>query len=240
MDVVVQVWGYREPDMDQTLRAVRDQYTPPGTDVTVEAWVTPHASPCATMDAARSVHGVSVYDAPRGKLSARNAAHASAVGRGTDVVVSWDGDAPPLHDEVLAALLEPHADPAVVATNGWYEHAGDRARLYDTLRTLDYYTLRPIYGRLSSLSAPAWEHAGPFDTTVNEHNVASIRKEEEVQFRRRVEEVGVMETVKEAVVHGDSRRYDCVAGRVIPWAERPEWCEKRGGATGFAPARRQP
>lgn len=233
MRVAIQVPAYKEGEsMSRTLGSIRSQRVPRGVDVRYEAWVTP-ADGDETWAVAQRAPGWDVYEAPRGKLSARNEAHTSAFHDRYDVVVSWDADAPALHDDVLSNLLSPYGRGAV-ATNGWYTHSGPSKGIEDALAKIDFTVFRPIYGRLSSISAHGWSHAGPFDEDVDQQSLNDIRREEEFAFRRRLEAAGEVADVKEAVVHGDSRRYRCMMDKVLPWRDPDQWCLDRGGMA-FAP-----
>lgn len=239
---VVQVPAYREPDMDETLEGIVTQEVPPEWTFTVEAWVTPWTDPscgyCTTLAAANSVEGVDVFEAPQGKLSARNAAHNHALRQGADVIVAWDADAPPLQPDTLARVLEPFSDPGVAGAYGWKKHTDDDllASVMDVMGYVDWFIVQPFYGHLAAVTAEAWRGAGPFREDINQMDLWSMRLEEEYRFRRRVEEVGRVVPRDDAHVYGDDRRYRCWVNPVLG-KSTPDYCDRRGTET-FQPRQR--
>jgi hypothetical protein len=233
-NVRVQVPAFEEGwRVHHTARAITEQRVPPGFTVDVETWVTPSPSDLATCDtyqAAAAVPAATAHTAPRGKLSARNAAHQQAVQEGADVIVTWDADAPPLHDGVLGALLEPYDAPEVVATNGRPVARTAVGGVVNLAARLED-TVRPhLHGQLSSFTAAAWEQAGPFDTDVDETNIDEVRPEEEFSFYARLAEIGRVATAPAARVLNDTRRHGCTVDRAFGrfgTSMRP-WCRRRG------------
>lgn len=217
MRVTVQVPAYREgPAMAPVLEEIVAQ-DDGGHDVTVEAWVTlspPQKSRCSTWQTARSVDGVGVYEAPAGKLSARNEAHDHAVEQGADVIVSWDADAHPADPLVLDRLVGAIDGPAepVVANSvprATVEDGSVLGRAVDFFGSIED-TLRPhVHGQCHAMSRTMWETAGPFDTEIDQTEGRTVRSEEEFRFHQTAEQVGEVVEVEQAVVFNDPRRHHC-------------------------------
>lgn len=229
-EAVVQIPAYHEgPRLAETAEAVLSQQLPEGAAVDVEAWVTPDPDPssCGTWATAERVDGMDVYEAPIGKLSARNAAHSHAVTDGYDAFVTWDADAPPLHEGVLAALLRPLMENrSVPAVNSRpvtdpNSDGGLAARLVDTFaRTED--TLSPhLNGQAHAIRTTAWEQAGPIDTDRDETDLWEVRQEEEFGMWGRLRRLGPIPSPLDAQVFNDPRRHLCK----IPGAGDPDWCD---------------
>lgn len=236
MHVAVQVPAYRESGtIAGVLSSINEQRVPGTVDVGLEAWVTPHPDRgrCSTWSEATSVPGVSVHEAPSGKLSARNVAHRHAVDEGADVIVTWDADAPPRHSDVLAELVNPFERPGVVATNS--KPLSPPTVLGLVTNTLGRFedTVRPhMHGQLSAFTSDAWEAAGPFDESLDQTDVTPVRQEEEFDFYHRLDSLGEVAYCPEAVVMNHTRRAECMIG-----ARNDEFCRRRGTET-FHPARR--
>lgn len=234
MKVAVQVPAFEEgEDMVEALESIRGQRVPDGIDVSHEVWVTP--SKGATMKAAESVDGFEVFEAPSGKLSARNAAHDSAVERGHDVIVTWDADAPAVTDESLASLLAPFEDGDVVAVRG---EPVSPVSLFGVIENVTRrFVSRPMYnhlhGQLSAFTAEGWERAGPFNTGLDQTELHDVWKEEEVGFAARLREHGRMVHAGNAAVYNDSRRTECRFESSFGRFGRPvsDWCSSRGEET---------
>lgn len=239
MDVAVQIPAYMEADLDETLDAVSQQRHPRFVDeLSFEAWVTPDGdrSTDPTWQTAQQHPKFSAHEAPRYKLNARNAAHDSAVERGYDVIVSWDADATPRSADSLAELLAPIHERNIVATNGMTRYTGSFGRVADVIQLADLMAMRPIYGRFSAFTADAWRRAGPFDESVDQTDMLSIRTEEEFNFRRRLANVGGVKNVWGAWVDHPERRFECTYTKAAPWKEPSEWCAERGSISEFKPA----
>lgn len=232
MDTIVQVPAFEEGEkLADTLRSITALETGDH-DVTVEAWVTPSINPscgfCDTMAYAERVDGVTVFEAPEGKLSARNEAHAHAVQQGADVIVSWDADAPPLDDRALTSLIDTAARPRVAAANsipvsaGQYEPLGTAVEM---LTSIEQATAAHINGQAHALTAGAWESAGPF-TTVDETDAHDVRAEEEFRFYHRLQRHGDILTAPHAHVRNDLRRTACLLG-----IGQESYCGRRGVET---------
>lgn len=242
MDVYVQVPAFEEgDDMIPTLRSIQDQQTPEWMNITPEVWVTlspPDKELCTTWQAALEAGGFDVYEAPSGKLSARNAAHDHAVADGADVIVTWDADAPALSDDTLFHLAKHFDDPGVSAVRGEpVSPLTPIGMLENVGRKLRRSVTGHIHGQLSAFSADGWRHAGPFDTSIDETNIDQVWAEEEVDFARRLREAGEMVHESEAIVHNDSRRTQCRISRAFERTGREpmgEWCQNRGESS-FAP-----
>lgn len=247
MDVAVQVPAYREGEQfSEVLEAILEQ-DDAGHDVTVEAWVT--LSPpglrgeCTTWQDAVDVDGVQPFEAAPGKLSARNQAHDRAAHTlGADAIVSWDADAMPMHDRVLASLLEPlEPGEVVVANSNPLAAPFERnllAGIVDFAGALED-ALRPhVHGQLHAMTAKAWrDHLGPFDSThIDQTNVSQVRALEEFRFRTYAEQVGEVVDVEDAVISNDTRRHRCRIQTSAGLGEgRSEFCKSREGEVTFQP-----
>jgi hypothetical protein len=230
MRAVVQIPAYHEgPQLAETAEAILQQRAPDGVAVDVEAWVTPDPDPssCSTWAAAEAVSGLDVYEAPIGKLSARNAAHSHAVTAGYDAFVTWDADAVPLHDQVLVELLAPLMEseqyPAVNSTpvtdpDG---DGGLLAQVVDSAARAEDILAPHLNGQAHAIRTAAWEQAGPFDTDRDETSLWETRQEEEYGMWGRLRRLGPIPRPNEATVFNDPRRHICK----IPGAASPDWCD---------------
>lgn len=238
--VVVQIPAYREEPWADRLRTIAAQSPPEGWDAEFEAWVTlspPRKCDCGTYQDATSVEGVETFEAPPGKLSTRNAAHAHAVEQGADVIVTWDADAPPLSEGTLAALLAPFEQESVVATNGNPRaQGGVLSPLVNTAAAVEDRLRPQLHGQLSAIDAEAWERVGPFDTEgVAETRIEDVRAEEEFAFRQRLAQHGAVVDVDDAVVLNDTRRVEASVGnafgRFTPKYPQTPFYDDRGSTT---------
>lgn len=237
MDVVVQIPAYEEGrQLTTTAEQIVAQPEPGFASVDVEAWVTlspPDKSLCDTWQAGMAARGVDTFEAPAGKLTARNAAHDSALSRGYDVIVPWDADAPPIHDDTLTELLRPiNNREDVVAVNSRPVAATDPdviARLTDiTGYALD--RINPhIHGQCHALTAEAWQTVGPFDDSIDQTTSTVVRREEEFDFYDRLAEIGTVVDQRSAEVFNDTRRTRCR----VPLLGDSEFCSRRSGTTTF-------
>ena len=230
--IYVQVPAFEEPEVHDTLRRIKEQApAAPGT-VTVEAWVTrseDESGVCSTWQSAQSVPGVGVFEAPSGKLSARNAAHNHALSSGADVIVSWDADAPPVGGSVLSAVAEPALRPGVSLVNsrpvasdgsilGSLIDAGGRAE--DVLRP-------HAHGQCHAFPASTWEQVGPFNEALDQTNPYAVRQEEEFRFYTEARAIGEVVTADDATVFNDPRRHYCY----LPGMEDDDYCVTLGEDT---------
>lgn len=246
MHAVVQVPAYREGDQfPEVLAAIREQDVD-GHDVDVEAWVT--LSPpgtradCTTWQDAASVDGVTVHEAPEGKLSARNAAHEHAIEAGADAIVSWDADAYPRDDRVLASLLEPLEGDDVVVANSTPLAAPFEGNLLATLVDVAGAAedrVRPhVHGQCHAMTAAAWEQLGPFDESIDQTNVSEVRAEEEFGFYHEAERAGAVVEPDGAVISNDTRRHRCrIQSAAHLGGGRGSFCASREQAVTFEPKR---
>lgn len=231
--VYVQVPAFEEPQrLPSTLDAIRAQQTPPEYDVRLEAWVTPsrdETGRCSTLDAARRVlSNAAVFEAPNGKLSTRNRAHDHAFENGADIIVSWDADAGPEHDDVLTALVTTLDEPGVVAANS-VPVSNDGSVLGALVGLVGFVedSVRPhVHGQLHTVTRHAWKQAGPFRVP-KETNIASVRREEEFAFHDRLQRLGKVRTAKDARVFNDPRRHYCR----LPDPPEEDYCRRIGGDT---------
>lgn len=232
----VQVPAFHERKIHHTLREIRDQEVSKPWTFNVEAWVTPNSDPCTTMALAESVDGVDVYEAPKGKLSARNEAHTTAAARGADVIVQWDADAPPLEDRSLDKLLAHLLEDGVVGVSGWASSRDSDllSRAVSIQAYADWFVLQPFYGRFSAFTADAWRQVGPFPEDIDQTGMGPMRAVEEIGFRRELRQVGRVVDAFDARVHLDDRRFRCYLNPLMG-KPQPSYCAERGGTETFEP-----
>lgn len=231
--VFVQMPAFEEAaKLPETAREINGQRVPDGVRLTKEAWVTrseDRRGVCTTMNAAKTVAEWTVYEAPAGKLSARNNAHNHAVTHGADVIVQWDADAPPLGGGVLKALIETAAEDGVALANS--TPTARDGSIWGTIveagSKIEDVTRPHIHGQCHAMTTEAWQAAGPFDTSLDETAIHEVRAEEEFDFRDRVAEVGEVVDVGQAKVFNDPRRSRCA----LPGLEDREFCQRRGEDT---------
>lgn len=229
---VVQMPAYNEADkLPSTAREILEQRVPDGFSVDMEAWVTrseDESGCCDTMMAAESVPSMDVYEAPVGKLSARNAAHSHAVGRGYDMIVSWDADAPPEHDGVLASLLTALDEPGVVAANSvptsLSRHRSLLGMATDAFSAVEETVFPHINGQAHAITTSAWQAVGPFDESIDQTSMREVRGEEEFGFGRKLRQEGKVVQPPDAKVYNDPRRAYCK----VPMGSRPPYCDTLG------------
>lgn len=231
--VAIQMFAYGE---DRVIRPTMDGYArldiPPGVDVDLQAWVTPTRSG-RTVREVRQHHSFNLWEAPEGKLDARNAAHDKATRDGYDIIVTADADEPPMSADYLHRLVQPIRDGGAVATTGFPKDTSFVSPLVDAWRLADQ--LRgPIRGNTSAFTIDAWRLAGPLDTTnTKQSSIDSVRSEEEFQFRRRLSDAGRVEDVYEARTVANNRRNLCkIQDAMNPVGDAGEgYCGRRGTAT---------
>lgn len=243
-NAVVQIPAYEEGrTVYETATEIANQTVPDGWDVDYEAWVTlspPNRELCDTWQNAMAAENVGVIEAPQGKLSARNEAHDSAVERGYDVFFSWDADAPPLRDGVLASMLrafEQDPRPACVNSKPKSSPDGLVGQAIDAFAAAEDVATPHIHGQCHALTAEAWDIAGPFDESLDQTSMQEVRSEEEFGFWRALRSVGPVVQPHDAVVYNDPRRTYCklpfassdhCVGRVGTF-EKDENRDRRGG-----------
>lgn len=229
---VIQVPAYNEADtLPSTAREILSQRVPDNYTADLQAWVTRSENEkgcCDTMMAAESVPKMTVFEAPVGKLSARNAAHSHAVSRGYDTIVSWDADAPPEHDGVLASLLTAIDGEDVVAANSvptsLSRHRSVLGAAVDAVAAVEETVFPHINGQAHALTTEAWQNVGPFDDSIDQTSMETVRGEEEFRFGRRLRRLGEVRQPPEAKVYNDPRRVYCR----IPIGEQPPYCGELG------------
>lgn len=233
---ICQIPAFSESPWRDRLETIIAQPTPDDWTVSWEAWVTPNApnpENCQTLREARSTPGVTAYEAPPGKLSARNAAHDHAFDAGADVIVTWDADAPPVTMDALSNLLRALEDPQTVAANS-KPVAPDTVtgRLTNVMKNVSKMVEPHLYGQASGFTATAWAEAGPFDTDRDQTDSAQVRIEEEFRFRWRVEELGDVVEVAAAPVFNDTRRTVCRVREMLSSISqrrvRDPYCDRLG------------
>lgn len=236
MRAIVQVPAFEEGErMFPVLDSIAAQSVPSEWRVDLEVWVTlspPDRSLCDTWQTAVSASGFDVYEAPTGKLSARNAAHSSAVDRGADVIVTWDADSTPRDDAVLGALLKKH-ESGCVAVNGQPRvfpfEPTPLGALFDLGGTFEDNVKPHMHGQLSSFTADAWSAVGPFDDSIDQTDVDEVRSVEEFGFYRSLSQIGRVCEAFGAVVYNDTRRWKCRLGGGVD----ASYCDRRGLTTFF-------
>lgn len=236
---VVQVPAFQEADLDVVLDGIAGQTMPAAWEVDLEAWVTPDPR-YDTLAQARAHQQFEAFEAPPGKLSARNAAHDHAQEEGAEAIVTWDADSPPAHGSVLAAMLGPFGqDEDVVGVNG--NPKMERSPLGYAVRglsALEDRLMPHMNGQLSAFSSYAWDAAGPFDEDLDQREINEVRDEEEFAFRSRLEDVGDVVDATEAVVLEDDRRVRHHLWRAMDrFGHYPgdEWVTARGEASFWFP-----
>lgn len=241
MDVVVQIPAYQEGrQLTETAEQIVAQPTPDAYTVDVETWVTlspPDRSLCDTWQAGMAARSVDTFEAPQGKLSARNAAHDNAVERGYDVIVTWDADAPPLRQNTLAQLLAPFGDDAVVAVNSKPVTAIELSfvdRAVDVVGAVEDRLKPHMHGQCSAFTAGVWSEVGSFDTSIDESDENEVRPVEEFGFYKELSQYGEIVYANNAMVYNNPRRLHCT----LPFMGDPTFCERREGNTTFSPDRR--
>lgn len=240
---VVQVPAFKEPNVEQTLDQIADQGVPAGWTVEYEAWVTLDAEDNETWLQANAHPDFTAYEAPPGKISARNAAHGHAFNGDAHSVVTWDADSIPAHDGVLAAILEPLERDGVIASNGNprkpYTNPVNVAASF--LGTVEDYVRPHMNGQLHAFHRGAWVCAGPFRTDLDQRHMNAVRTEEEFRFHQRLRSCGEVVKAKDAVVVEDPRRVAHHLKRPFQRFGRypqTEW-EKERGAKTFMPRDRE-
>jgi hypothetical protein len=238
VNVTVQMFAFREPEIAATMDAVSAQETPPWADVTYEAWVTPSRSDggCGTLRAAEKHRVFEAHEAPPGKLSSRNAAHDHAFSRGADSVVVWDADAPPLSGAELGRLIDPLRTRTVLATNSRPVSGGVIGTAVNIGGMVEDAVNPHLHGQCHAFTAEAWDHIGPFPD-VDETDIDAVRAVEEFEPYRALAERGeVIQTA--ARVRNDTRRHRCRIEDTWSSLGRPNpdgWCDRRGIET-FQPS----
>lgn len=229
---VVQMPAYNEADtLPQTARDILSQRVSDNYSVDLQAWVTRSENEngcCDTMMAAESVPEMDVFEAPVGKLSARNAAHSHAVTRGYDVIVSWDADAPPDHNGVLASLLTSVGKDGVVAANSvpssLSRHRSLLGMAVDAVAAVEETVFPHINGQAHALTTRAWEAVGPFDDSIDQTSMRTVRAEEEFRLGQKLRQLGEVEQPPDAKVYNDPRRVYCQ----VPIGDQPPYCDTLG------------
>lgn len=237
MRVAVQVPAIDEPpgQFRETLERIAGATTEEF-DPVYEAWVTKVSEPDVTMNVAEE-SGYETYEAPEGKISARNVAHERAFSDGCDAVISIDADAPPIQDDALDNLVRPIRTGEAVATNSVPLSSvgpdGDFSlfgALVDVGGYLEDLAAPHLHGQASAIGREAWEEAGPFDESVDQKDGIDIRSEEEFGFYHRVREVGEVVYPEGATVYNDPRRHACK----VPLLADQDYCQRIGEVT-FSP-----
>lgn len=230
----IQVPAFEEAHkLPKTMRDIGAQQPPEDVSVTYQAWVTrseDRRGMCPTWQAAQMVPGWEVREAPAGKLSARNAAHTHAAEAGADLICSWDADAPPLNEEVLYSLVQTaRADGVVLANSNPVGLDGSIIGTVSFISSRVEDRIIPhVHGQCHIMTTEAWQHAGPFDTDLDQTHLGEVRSEEEFGFRKAVSEVGEVVDVPEAEVFNDPRRTVC---RLPGYGEGDDFCTRRGDNT---------
>lgn len=213
---VVQIPAYEEGrTVYETATEIAQQRVPDGWDVDYEAWVTlspPDRDLCDTWQNAMAAENVDVFEAPQGKLSARNAAHDSAVERGYDVFFSWDADAPPLREDTMAAMLRAfEKTPRPVCVNSRPKSSPDGllGQVVDFAAAVEDIATPHIHGQAHALTTEAWEAIGPFDESIDQTDLPAVRAEEEFGFWRKLRSMGKIFEPPGAVVYNNPRRIAC-------------------------------
>lgn len=229
-DAALQVFSYDEPGLNETLDAWTDQQVPSGWNIDYHAAVTP--SPREKLEAQMVKHatGHPVFEyveTGSGKLTARNEAHNLAVESGSDVIIACDADAPPLNDTTLSSLLEAVSYEGVEAANAFHKAPPTLVGfLVEIGAALDEILTPHMSGQCHALTERAWEHAGPFDTSIDQTHSVTVRGEEEFAFRRRIKQIGEVVHAPGAYVLNSTRRLECKLG-----LRNDQYCQNIGNET---------
>lgn len=236
VSVAVQLLAFDEDEatLSETFESINNQVVDRRVQVDKQAWITPAYPDDPSFDVAER-HGFTAKQADQGKLTSRNQAHAYALRGGADAIVEIDADAPMLHSSVLSELIRPLRDGSAVATNSMpvaYAHPTDGTSLLgmgvDMAGRIEDMLFPHMHGQCSAFTARAWRKAGPFDTEIDQTNGHVVRSEEELQFYRRLRELGTVELVPAAKVYNDPRRHFC---KLAPPLAPDGYCEARGERT---------
>lgn len=215
MRAAIQVPVYDEPAgrLRDTLTSFRAATTE-DFEPSYEAWITPSGPQDIAFDVAQEC-GFETFEAPSGKLSARNAAHSSAFGREMDAVITIDADAPLVAEDAFDRLVREIQSGAVAANAVSVAYKDPEGKLSPLGAVVDVVCLaedvaRPhLSGRCSTISQGAWEQAGPFDDSIDQTDRTAVREEEEFRFYRDVSSVGEVVYADGAKVYNDLRRHVC-------------------------------
>lgn len=215
MRVAIQVPVYDEdPRMLRDTLTAFKQANAESFEASYEAWITPSRPADPLFDVAREC-GFSTFEAPEGKLSARNAAHNSAFERGHDAFITIDADAPLLSDQAFEGMvreLREGAEGVNAVSIARRDPQGGRSvagALVDAACLLEDVVVGHLSGRCSGVTREGWEHAGPFDDSIDQTDRTTVRSEEEFKLYRKVSEVGPVTYADDAHVHNDLRRHIC-------------------------------
>lgn len=164
-----------------------------------------------------------VISTPRGKLTARRIGIEQS---DADIIVSTDsGTYYP--DGWLNLLLRHFEDEDVVAVGGTtLPVPGSVGTLFNVGLWWYNRLFLKLLGRNSAFRRDAFFETGGWDETIDQTNVYEMVKEEEIDFRKKMKEVGTVVRDLEAVCYEDYRRYRCGSDPEIG-----EYCEmiKGGG-----------
>lgn len=142
-----------------------------------------------------------VVQVPEGKLTARNFGIEEF---DPDIVMTADaGDIYP--PGWASALLEPFANPNVVATRGpCFSKDPTRLRIHKWIQLQE--DVFQIAGNNSAIRAEAYKEAGWLDENIDQFSLWPMVFEEQYDFRRRLEELGTVEFVPDAAILKSQRR----------------------------------
>lgn len=231
--VAVQVPAMAEPP-DKFRETLQSIWNCPakGMDVSYQAWITPVGGDPTPQIAEEE--GFRYFEAPEGKLNARNTAHDYAVANGFDVIVTIDADSKPLNEEALERLVRPVYHGDYVAVNSTPKSSKKPTgglsmpgMVIDAAAKVEDMIRPHMHGQASSFSARAWKIAGPFETGLDQRDIDSVRQEEEFNFYERLNEVGEVMKEPKAAFYNDPRRHYCK----VPVLGNTAYCDRTGEVT---------
>jgi len=142
-----------------------------------------------------------IIQTPRGKLTSLNIGVKEARG---DIIVEMDADTIYPRNWLYHITL-PLRDRRVVAVTGWHIILSPFMPLR-TLRSAPMADLWLIFGGNCAYRRAAFLNMGGFDESVNQFNFWEIRREEEFEFRRKMEKLGDVIFMPRAVAFRSNRR----------------------------------
>lgn len=175
----------------QVLQAYPDRF---------EVFAVDSGSEDGTQDLLRQM-GMTVYNAPRGKLTARDLGIRMAEGK---VIVSTDADTTYQPDH-FGLMLRHFDDPSVVGVYG--PHRMDGPWWLRTMNMASLWEFHRMWGSNSMLTKQAYYQVGGFDLSIDQQDAGKMIQEEEVEFAKRLDAVGKTVYEKDAVALVSGRRW---------------------------------
>jgi glycosyltransferase involved in cell wall biosynthesis len=142
-----------------------------------------------------------IIQTPRGKLTSLNTGVEEARG---DIIVEMDADTYYPRNWLYHITL-PLRNARVVAVTGWHIILSPFMPLR-TLRSMSMADLWLIYGGNCAYRRDVFLSMGGFDESVDQFNFWEIRREEEFEFRRKMEKFGEVIFTPRAIAFRSNRR----------------------------------